>query len=99
MENKKTGTSFLFALFNETSQEEKNRIERKAIDLIREYKLALSGCFWENYEGTIALTIKTEQQIDTLDKMWFFFIRDFLEKINQTEKSWGKRIISLWKIF
>jgi hypothetical protein len=31
--------------------------------------------------------------------MWFFFIRDFLEKINQTEKSWGKRIISLWKIF
>jgi hypothetical protein len=45
MENKKTGTSFLFALFNETSQEEKNRIERKAIDLIREYKLALSGCF------------------------------------------------------
>ena len=69
MENKKTGTWFTFTEFNETSQAEKNRIERKALDLIREYELEVSNCSWENLDGIIVFIIKTNYQMDALSKM------------------------------
>lgn len=77
MKKEKTGVSFLFAEFNKLSQDERNNIERKALDLIKEYELLINSYFWENYDGTIALTITTQQQMESLDRIWLFFTKDF----------------------
>lgn len=93
----------LFAInekFNWNS-EIQQQIEDKAKVLSEQYGFPFKNTFWENYDGTFALTIVvTKKETEKIFHNQFFsFMKNFLYEINKKNTTgWGKNLIGLWII-